>query len=83
MKPDEMFIQTRLERFVPEGRCEMVSWIPAKMAIKDKIVDLKDSETGEWTKGWRVLSEPGNPMPLRVLRSRSQDHKKTRKASDV
>jgi len=83
MKKEELYIQTRLERVFSDKREEMISWIPAKIAVKGNVVRLKDNENGEWTEGWTVLSEPKSPMPYSILLKNSQDYKKTRKASDI
>ena len=72
-----------LERFTPEGwRQERVSYLPLAKAVKDRVVDLKD-EHGHWSRGWRVADHPVSPRPFAAVNVRSQDYKKTRKASDV
>jgi hypothetical protein len=81
-----MYTQTRLERWTEDGtgRIEMVSWIPLKIAAKGNVVRLKDTETGEWTEGWKVLDEPAAPYhPEGMLMKQSRDYKRTRIASDI
>ena len=78
-----MYAQVRLERFTPEGwRQERVSYLPLHKAEKGRVVDLKDQD-GHWSRGWRVMDDPSGPRPFDVVNARSQDYKKTRKASDV
>ena len=73
----------RLERVTPEGwRQEIVSYIPLERAVKGAVVDLKD-ETGAWSRGWHVADDPGTPRPFADVHRHSQDHKKTREASDI
>ena len=81
----EMFVQTRLERFVPDGRQEMVSYIPAKVAIQDAIVDLKCAETDRWTRGWRVmdLCPTEEWRSYDVVNEQSQTYKSQRVGSDI
>ena len=47
--------QCRLEREVPGGVSHLVSFIPAKFAVVDKVLKLKN-EKDEWEDGWKVLS---------------------------
>jgi hypothetical protein len=81
----EMFAQTRLERYIDGDRQEMVSYIPAKLATKSAVVDLKDSETDEWTRGWIVMDDCPKEMwrPYDVVNQESQNHKSQRIASDI
>ena len=59
------------------------SWIPEKFAIKDKIIKLENRETGKWTDGWRIVIIGLKRRESKEVVERSQDHKKTRKASDI
>ncbi len=77
------FIQTRLERFTADGREEMVSFIPAKLATPGLVVDLKDAETDVYTYGWTVMPNSGLVMPFEVVNELSQQHKSQRVASDI
>jgi hypothetical protein len=52
-------------------------WLPEKRAIIDSIVDIED--IGD---GW-IVKEVFNNLPTAVVLERSQDYKKTRKASDI
>ena len=56
-------------------------WLPAKFAKKDKMLSLI-MEGGHETHGWVVL-EVFNELPTAVVLERSQDYKRTRKASDI
>ena len=72
-----------LERFTAEGwRQERVSYLPLHKAVKGAVVDLKDDD-GNWSRGWRVTDDPVSPRPFESVSRRSQDYKKTRKASDI
>jgi hypothetical protein len=51
--------------------------LPEKRAIVDSIVDIED--VGD---GW-LVKEVFNNLPTAVVLERSQDYKKTRKASDI
>lgn len=64
---EKLYIQTRLERVFPDRREEMVSWIPAEIAQKGNIVRLKDNIDKEWSEGWKVLSDFGNPIAYSKL----------------
>src|SRR5215213_4202830 len=79
----EVFVRAELTRAHDGGINRMQSWIPAKVAVVGKVIDLKDEETGEWTRGWRVESVTHPPMEMRRLRNASRDHLKMRKASDI
>jgi hypothetical protein len=79
----EVFVRAELSRAQDGGINRMQSWIPAKVAVVGKIIDLKDDETGEWTRGWTVESVAGATMEMPGLRKASRDHLKMRKASDI
>jgi hypothetical protein len=65
-----------------KGNTFQVSWLPKEFAVVGRYVKLK--EDGKWDNGWQV-----NEAYLTASRSqeevvdRSQDYKRTRKASDV
>jgi hypothetical protein len=79
----ELFVRAELARAQDGGINRMQSWIPAKLAVVGKVIDLIDDETGEWTRGWRVESVAGATISKESLRKGSRDHLKMRKASDV
>jgi hypothetical protein len=58
------------------------SWIPKEFAVKGRKIDLK--EGAEWSRGW-VVVEAYDKVELdhKTLLERSQDYKRTRKASDI
>lgn len=59
------------------------AWIPSEFAKIGKIVDL-EMETGVWEKGWVVEAAYNNSIRTHTqVVARSQDYKKTRKASDI
>jgi len=59
-----------------KGNCEQTSWIPEKYAKKGKFLKLKDDN------GWEVI-DVSSAMEEAQVKERSQDHKKTRLASDI
>ena len=65
-----------------DGRRTYTAWIPEKFAIEGKIIDIDDDETG--SKGRWVVKEVGKASsPYSYVNDRSQDHKRTRKTSDI
>jgi hypothetical protein len=77
------FIQTALERYCDGAREEMVSFIPARLAVAGQVVDLRDSETDEYTRGWTVLPNGGEVVPFEVVNELSQQYKSQRVGSDI
>lgn len=63
-----------------QGTTKMVSWIPSDIAKVGNTVSVKD-EKG-WDRNW-IVEETFSTIDTEVMRERSQDYKKTRKASDV
>ena len=57
-------------------------WLPSKFAVQGKRLIIDDDITGnkeEW-----IVYEVYNPeLPYSYVNERSQDHKRTRKASDI
>lgn len=49
-----MYFQVQLEKYIEDGRIEIVGWIPERRASPGSIIDLKE-ETGEWSRGWKVM----------------------------
>jgi hypothetical protein len=47
------YCQCRLTKKIPTGQLELVSFIPEKFAVVDRILKLKN-EDGQWEDGWRV-----------------------------
>ena len=79
----EMFKQCELVKPAEDGVCRMISWIPAKIAVPELRVRLKDSESGEWTEDWTVLNVTEPAVPAKLLERQSRDYLRTRDASDV
>jgi hypothetical protein len=59
----------------------MVTWIPQEYAKKDTFVELRQDD-GTWEDGWKVL-DTYTRLESKYVIERSQDYKKTRKASDI
>ena len=79
----EVFVRAELTRAQDGGINRMQSWIPQKIAVVGKTIDLKDEESGEWTRGWTIETVAPATMEIASLRNASRDHLKMRKASDV
>jgi hypothetical protein len=60
----------------------LVSWIDANHAVVDKFVTLKLDDDTE-TPFMRIDEVYEPKMPAEVVNERSQDYKRTRKASDI
>jgi len=57
------------------------SWIPEQFAYVGNWVSLKNQD-GTWDDHWKVI-EVGARAPEDQVLERSQDYKRTRKASDI
>ena len=76
--------QCTMERKIgKEGKSVLTSWIPEKFALKGGVLKLKDRSTGDWTDGWVVESVGKQKRTQKEITERSQDYKKTRRASDI
>ena len=58
------------------------SWIPEKFAVEGKYLELYDFKNDSW-KTWRVRKVYDFAVDYEYIRERSQDYKRTRKASDI
>lgn len=79
----DLYKQCELVKPLDGGIAKMISWIPARIAIVDQTVRLKDTETGEWTEGWKVNNVTEPPLPGKLLERWSRDYLRTRDASDI
>lgn len=57
------------------------AWIPEEFAEIGEIVKIKQDD-GSWDDGW-VVFQTFTMLPTTTVIERSQDYKKTRKASDI
>jgi len=80
---NEVFVRAELTRAQDGGINRMQCWIPETIAVVGRIVDLKDDETGQWTRGWTVGWVTYPSIAKSTLHKRSRDYLKTRKASDI
>lgn len=62
------------------GNTKYSAWIPTKYAVLNEFISIKDK--GNWEDGWKVIAVYGT-LPTETVLERSQDYKKTRKASDI
>lgn len=76
------FIQCRLVKDDGLVMTIMTSYLPSKFAKEGQFVRLKD-ESGKWSDGWRVAEASRLKMKESHVIERSQDYKRTRKASDI
>jgi len=77
------FKQCSLELVTKDDKMTTTSWLPEKFAIKDKYVQLKNRETGEWVNGWRItLVRTKRKTEEEVIES-SKDHENMKKRTDV
>lgn len=58
------------------------AWIPTDLAKVGNLVSLKEDKGDEWLKNW-VVDATFTTMDSKTVQERSQDYKKTRKASDI
>ena len=75
--------QCMMERKIGDKTEKTTSWIPEKFAVKGKVIKLENRETGEQTDGWEVTMVGYRRKESKEVIERSQDYKKTRKASDI
>ena len=79
-----MLYNSKEPKSVPYKQCKLkrentttTSWIPVKFAKVGKCVKLKDED------GWIVEEVGSLARPYDDVSERSQDYKKTRRASDI
>ena len=77
-KKDVTYKQCVMEKPTEKGFMRHVAWIPKQFAVIGKI--LRIDGFGD---GWKVCSNGTAEISFDEANSRSQLHKKTRKASDV
>ena len=58
-----------------------IGWVPEKFAVIGKVLELKGDD-GAWDNGWQVI-QIGSRKSDKEANDRSQDYKRTRKASDI
>jgi hypothetical protein len=73
------YCQCRLIKLIDKGQLELVSYIPEKYAVVDRILKLK-SEDGTWEDGWRV-HHVGARVEERLLPDPHDDIKAHRRAT--
>lgn len=76
----EWYRQCNLEKKLPNGTLNQVSYIPEQFAKLGKYLKLKEGEL--WENGWMVVCVGGRQSRQERI-DRGNDHKKQRKASDV
>ena len=58
-----------------------IGWIPEKFATIGKFLEICD-DSGAWDNGWKVIQVGGRKSD-KEANDRSQDYKRTRRASDI
>jgi len=61
---------------------ETTSWIPERYAIKDAVLELKESD-GSWTNGWVVKDVYNSRELASKINDRSRGYLKHRSVTDV
>jgi hypothetical protein len=75
------YIQCLLTKFINGDCLKIITWIPEKYAIRNKVLKLKN-ETGIWTNGW-VVQETYNRQNEDFIKEHERDFAKQRQASDI
>jgi hypothetical protein len=81
MASKNYYRQCSLSKPTVRGQKTQVSWLPERFAVIGKVLKLKDGEN--WDNGWEVTGVGDTRQEESVLIDRSQDYKRTRKASDI
>ena len=66
--------------WLARGKARQMAWLPEKFAVAGRFLRLTDAGSSE--DGWQVTGV-GAQMAEETVRERSQDYKRTRRASDV
>lgn len=80
MKPTEFYSQCILEKKLPNSRLEQVAYIPAKFAVVNKVLRLKEKDT--WDDGW-VVKSIGPLEPAEKVEHDSRNYLRIRQAIDM
>jgi len=59
------------------------TWLPEKYAVKGKILELKNRDTGEWTKTWKVTMVGTQELTQEQVIKQSRWHANHRNATDI
>ena len=80
-KNKELFYrQCILEKQLPVGYAQQVSWIPEPFCVTGKILKLKVDEV--WDDGWKVISA-GDKVPAKTVEYHERDYLRNRKNTDI
>lgn len=60
----------------------MVSYIPSPLAVKGKVIDIRDPDSKKWKRGWTVQSV-GPKVDGELVESNSQSWKHHRSTTDI
>lgn len=65
------------------GFVNQLAWLPEEYAVKGRVLDLKDRETKEWSRGWVVGTVYEPILDYDYIRDHERDYKTQREASDI
>lgn len=80
-----MSVETMTQCKLIGGKETQILWIPSKYATEKRLIGIREktSQGGAyWDEGW-VVDQIYNTLPQDYVLERSQDHKRTRQASDI
>lgn len=81
-----LYHQCRLTKMTEKGQEVQISWLPKEFSVEGRIVDLtehKNTGAKYRDKGWLVSEVYPSTRTHEQILERSQDFKRTRKASDI
>jgi hypothetical protein len=81
-QPKYWMKQCNMTKETENGVSNTVSWIPEEYAKVGRILKLKNDDD-VWVDGWKVVSASSGRRSYEECNERSQDYKRTRKASDI
>ncbi len=73
--------QVVLEKTEGETRTVMTTHIPSKIATLGNVIRIKINDS--WNNGWKIIHADSLEVEEHYVNERSQDYKRTRKASDI
>jgi hypothetical protein len=72
-----------LRKVVGDTEILQTVWLPSAKAIVGNVLRVKNRLTREWEDGWEVVGVSLCSVPTEYVIVWSEDHKRTRKASDI
>jgi hypothetical protein len=75
------YTQCHLTKPNETGLIHYHAYLPSDISVEGRVVKFKEDD-GTWQEGWTVL-KTYTEQEWKVVQERSQDYKKTRRASDI